>query len=553
MDYNSVKIKEYKLFDEVSLPNLKRLNIIIGKNNCGKSSLIDVIAAAYDDGWYDKIKRELGGIVGSAIITEKMARDVFAGHHGIGRWNPTNYAKAVAGNEIFFSVSNKHDTINGSLNVSMLRSYNNQMINELEGYWEYGLNDVKTAINRTRFLRLGAERNIVPECVDQINELSVTGEGASNLVRRILTESNFDESIIEIKLLKALNLIFYPDGEFEAIRIQQISNKDGTWEIYLQEKGRQRIPLSKMGSGLKTIILVLLNLIVIPEISPKERYVFAFEEIENNLHPALQRRMFDFLYDYAVNHDTRIYLTTHSHVAINCFYDKEQASLYHIEKQGSNATVKRIESYIDKAEILSDLDVKASDLLQSNGIIWVEGPSDRIYIKRWLELFTDNRYKEGQHYQFLYYGGRLLSHYSALEETALDNMISILTTNRNAAIVLDSDKRKQRASINNTKARIIEEFNNLNMFHWITKGKEIENYIPIEAIRKLINDDAIKECGKYQLFPDFIEKHYKGFGGKKVAFANEIAPFLTMDNCKKVMDLQKMTVELYKHIELWNK
>ena len=33
--------------------------------------------------------------------------------------------------------------------------------------------------------------------------------------------------------------------------------------------------------------------------------------------------------------------------------------------------------------MLNDLDVRASDLLQSNGIIWVEGPSDRIYIKRW--------------------------------------------------------------------------------------------------------------------------------------------------------------------------
>lgn len=59
------------------------------------------------------------------------------------------------------------------------------------------------------------------------------------------------------------------------------------------------------------------------------------------------------------------------------------------------------------------MDVKASDILQSNGIIWVEGPSDRIYLKRWLELFTPNEYEEGKHYQFLYYGGRLLSQYNA--------------------------------------------------------------------------------------------------------------------------------------------
>lgn len=32
--------------------------------------------------------------------------------------------------------------------------------------------------------------------------------------------------------------------------------------------------------------------------------------------------------------------------------------------------------------LLDDLGFKASDLLQSNCVIWVEGPSDRIYIKK---------------------------------------------------------------------------------------------------------------------------------------------------------------------------
>ena len=77
----------------------------------------------------------------------------------------------------------------------------------------------------------------------------------------------------------ALNSIFQSDGEFESIRIQQINGESGgMWEVFLQEKGQQRIPLSKMGSGLKTIILILLNLLVIPGLSKKTRFVYAFEE-----------------------------------------------------------------------------------------------------------------------------------------------------------------------------------------------------------------------------------------------------------------------------------
>lgn len=54
-------------------------------------------------------------------------------------------------------------------------------------------------------------------------------------------------------------------------------------------------------------------------------------------------------------------------------------------------------------EIKSRIGVKASDLLQSNCVIWVEGPSDRIYIKKWIELFDGHNLEEGLDYQFIYY------------------------------------------------------------------------------------------------------------------------------------------------------
>ncbi len=196
-------------------------------------------------------------------------------------------------------------------------------------------------------------------------------------------------------------------------------------------------------------------------------------------------------------------------------------------KENNGATIKRIESYIDKTEILDDLDIKASDILQASGIIWVEGPSDRIYIKKWLEIFCNNQFEEGKHYQFLYYGERLLSQYSAEEET---DLISIITTNRNAAIVIDSDKRYQAAPLNDTKKRIIEEFDKLDMFCWVTKGKEIENYIPKDAIESMAGKVIRKKCEKYDLFPDYINTYYKNFANKKVPFANEIKDYITTEN-----------------------
>lgn len=547
VDYKSIKFKNYKLFDEVKLDDLGKVNVIIGKNNSGKSSLIDVVSAAYDAQQYDIIQKNIGDITASTVVTSTMSQAIFSGYSRIGSWSPGSYEKAVVGKNIDFNIIYNGTSYGKSLKLEL--NSDDSIINELKGQWHSGLREIENELDKTCFRRMSAERNIVPE-EPSMKGLSDTGDGASNLIRKILTENTYDESLIEGKLLNDLNQIMYPDSEFEMIRIQQISNEgNGLWEVFLQEKGQQRVPLSKMGSGLKTVIIILLNLLVIPTLSKDKKFVYAFEEIENNLHPALQRRIFNYLYDFAIRENTTIFLTTHSHVAINCFYDKDQTCIYHIEKIDGKAVIKRIETYIDKAEILSDLDVKASDILQSNGIIWVEGPSDRIYIKKWLEIFTDNKFIEGQHYQFLYYGGRLLSQYSAKEET---DLISILTTNRNAAIVIDSDKRNRQASINETKKRVVGEFEGLNMFNWVTKGKEIENYIPVQALRDLLSNSKLKQCTQYELFPQYIERHYKGFIGKKVAFANTIVPFLTKDNSEKIMDLEKKIKELYTFIGKWN-
>lgn len=419
-------------------------------------------------------------------------------------------------------------------------------------YFQNGLFDYEQEKRKYIFRRLSAERNIVPEKEHDL-ELFSTGEGASNLVRVFLNDSTYDENVIEVLLLNALNKIMYPEAEFESIRIQQRKiNGESVWEIYLKEKGMERVPLSKSGSGIKTIILVLLNLLVVPMLpqNNEKKIAYGFEELENNLHPAMQRKLFDYIYEYAVKNNIYVFITTHSHVAINAFFDKDKACIYHVVKDNKGAVVKRIESYIDKTEILDDLDIKASDILQANGIIWVEGPSDRIYIKKWLEIFCNNQFQEGKHYQFLYYGGRLLSKYSAEEET---DLISIITSNRNAAIIMDSDKRNQATPLNSTKKRIIQEFDKLSMFCWVTKGKEIENYIPKEAIELMFGKKIKKNCEKYGLFPDYINSYYKNFMNKKVPFANAIKDYITKENSLSVLDLKTQITKLYKSIEKWNK
>ncbi len=558
-----IAFKNYKSFsgEQYSEINLSApITLIIGRNNSGKSSVIDVIEYMYKlDENSNQIDLDL-----SFIIDEKHLNAFRANTSG-GEINGNH--RAYATKYLGYAIITNHQ-IEKSLSYSGVKQIKRNLLFKkiispdqreqsvvAKNLWGQTAQEYSDYAFYVEFRRINAERDITPEPESKELVVDYNGRGATNLIRHFLNNSNFDETFVEKLLLNELNTIMDQDAHFESIRIQQVADGDSLlWEIFLKEEGQNRFALSQSGSGLKTIILLLINLLLIQKLdeNKNKKFVFAFEELENNLHPSLQRRVFDYLYNYAAqNKDVRIFITTHSHVAINVFYGQEFSNVFHVIKENGQSKIKHIDNYFDKAEILEDLDVKASDLLQSNGIIWVEGPSDRIYIKRWLEVFTDNNFIEGKDYQFLYYGGKLLSHYEAYGDNNIEGLISILTTNRNAAIVIDSDKHRSNASINATKKRIKDEFSKGSYLCWITKGKEIENYLTSDCINRTFDINLKKDIELFALFPDYIKNAYKNFSANKVQFAKNIVTHITKNDDR--FDLSSKIVKLYNQIKKWNK
>ena len=275
------------------------------------------------------------------------------------------------------------------------------------------------------------------------------GVGAMNTVQHFINKITLPSELVEQTLLNELNKIFEPDSSFIDIVVQQLENR--RWEILLEEVTKGRVAISQSGSGLKTILLVLIFLYLVPRLEKKKlsQYIFGFEELENNLHPALQRRLFLYLRDIALEHRCIIFLTTHSNVVIDLYSTDENAQIIHVTHDGKVATARQVNTYIDNRGVLDDLDVRASDLLQANGIIWVEGPSDRLYLNRWIETWSDGELREGAHYQCVFYGGRLLAHLEASDpDEELADAVQILRVNRNAAILIDSDMSATKQEVN---------------------------------------------------------------------------------------------------------
>lgn len=193
-----ISFKGYKVFPNKSytcLDDISRVNVIIGKNNSGKTSLLDVIERVYDVE-SSRLTSSISEVEFSLPFEQNMANAIFSGYSSIGRWNASNFCSEHAGEMISFVLTgNDKLELSGGIKATELKSYISRMVPGVESRRRaYG------------FRKIAAERNIYPESEQELF-LDSTGEGASNLISTFLNESLFDERVIEIDLLKALNRI----------------------------------------------------------------------------------------------------------------------------------------------------------------------------------------------------------------------------------------------------------------------------------------------------------------------------------------------------------
>ncbi len=299
------------------------------------------------------------------------------------------------------------------------------------------------------------------------------------------------------------------------------------------------LPIESLGSGIHEVVIIAAAATTL------SNTIVCIEEPEIHLNPILQKKLLRYLKDKTTN---QYFIATHSAALM----DTEGAEIYHVTQTSGESRVERVTSNSKRSNVCEDLGYHPSDILQSNCVIWVEGPSDRIYINYWIKA-KHPKLIEGVHYSVMFYGGRLAAHVSNLDiDEEIEDFISLRRLNRRGAILIDSDKDSPGARINTTKSRLRTEFERDAGVAWITAGREVENYVPATQIAQALADVAprCKPLAKYGRYDNTLrlqtskgETQANKVKVAKYVVENFVPDFSCLDLDKKITELVRFVAE----------
>jgi putative ATP-dependent endonuclease of OLD family len=552
----SLKVSKFRCFgtEPQGFDCIKPINIIIGRNNSGKSTLLEACRIAFSSDAHPTDGSEF--FVGKRVSAADL------------EWVPDEWSK--------FSYFNE------SANRKPRTFCSNKLLQSLVTVQQVGIHDYKflgfdvslgeyDQISRKVFdfagsqlarvikpifegwswLPISSERSILPEASEGNWVPGPNGNGVTKCIEFLShrTEDNRID-LIENQLVPSLNQILGPDNVYKRILLR---NDGSEWEIYLEEKNKGIVPISATGSGVKTVLQVLVSLVMLPSAFNKlpGDYIFAFEELENNLHPATVRRLFEFIRGYCHENKCHFFITTHSHVVIDMFCNDELAQVLHVTHDGSFATVKTLQCHSDAMKILCDLDVRASDLFQTNVVVWVEGPTDAIFFERWVSLHSNGELQRGIDYQCVTYGGSNVNHLT-FDPNSAEHLLEATRVCRHSIFIVDSNREESKTAISKHVVRIAQEVTKAGGLSWITEGREIENYLPL----KLVASESSADLKDTDMYTDLYKAIRDARGNKsemsKMKLANRIAPKLSLDSIYRD-DLSAKLTEVCDMIRKWNR
>lgn len=350
---NHLKIENYRLFDKFETDSFARINLIVGDNNAGKSSLLEAIHLLTSDdirasvfyilhnrgemvgGFSDGTARQIDGYQISQLfysrqiklgeyisiksflpqpVNFKMTLQEFA----VERIEDGNVSQAYAGGTEY--------------DLTMSRSYSGNHTLEHHGHQgntiteSLRLSEGGLLLYDPRFPR---NRNGVMPPKGKSKLLTPYFIGYDELARMwdMITLTPKEERVVE-----ALQIL-----EPAVDRLSFTSHRTANSGILLRLRGQSEpIPLGSMGDGMRRILAIIASLVTV------EDGTLLIDEIDTGLYHGAQVDMWRLVIETAVKQNAQVFATTHSwdcvkafQQALDQFGDPTLGNLLRLEKHGA--------------------------------------------------------------------------------------------------------------------------------------------------------------------------------------------------------------------------
>lgn len=290
---------------------------------------------------------------------------------------------------------------------------------------------------------------------------------------------------VEREKIKAFEQ-FLKEHFFENKEISLIPNMSEKYLWVNIEGEKDDRELHNLGDGIKHLIVITYKMFMCKD----EETFFFIEEPELNLHPSLQRKLIEVMLS-PIFAKQQFFITTHSNHLLDLTLDYNNLSVYKFKKIKLEDAEKVMFTRVRKGDnsLLQELGVKASSVFLSNCTIWVEGITDRLFIRKYLELYQSDLngnqlLKEDIDYAFVEYGGSNITHWN-FTDTDNKELINAPSLNKNIFLIADNDFPKEDTAKDSRHKRFAKT---LRENYYKLPVREIENLVSVKVLKKIIID-----------------------------------------------------------------
>ncbi|RPD47906.1 hypothetical protein DNI29_10750 [Hymenobacter sediminis] len=381
---NSLEVKNYRSLKNLLVPSFGRVNLITGKNNSGKSTLLEAISILSSKGdiqWIYGLLTERGENYNSArkdstvdnyirsLSSLFYNRDIDYSKDGliwISELEPGLFGlQGVSSNTVsmrFVRYANEFIQADNLVDERVALRSKRVIIEEPDLYvgnaGEFGIGFEIKVGQDTRLLTLDDER-----LFERLRFGARTQMYSSNFqyirTRNIDKEVNgklWDNVALTEKEAFVIDALRVIEPKLERIAFIGSDEYGGRTTVVKIKDSSKVLPLRSMGDGINRVLTIILALV-----NSDNGYLF-IDEFENGLHYSVQEKIWGIIFEVARKLKIQVFATTHSEDCIKAFGSIFQRQDYYkdrklIRLEGEDGSIRVVDFDSNELSVIADQDI----------------------------------------------------------------------------------------------------------------------------------------------------------------------------------------------------